>query len=121
MRFSEAVSIHPRYGYKYLDPMPTESELTDFYASDYYDFSVTDRAPDLQRFMGGFAESEIDWLSKTLWLDIYDALIYYNSQFGMSVLDSGHGQTTGNKKVRKLSGTATEVQYRHTKLTIIVD
>ena len=92
MGFSNMVSIHPRYGYKYLKPMPTESELADFYGRDYYDFSQdTDRAPDLQRLTSSSAQAEIDWLTKTLWLDIYNIIDTYLGPRRRMTLDFGCG------------------------------
>ena len=92
MGFSDVVKIHPRYGYKHLDPMPTKLETIGFYAKEYYNFSKdTDRAPDLQRFIGESAGTEIDWLSKTLWLDIYDIIDTYLGPQRRMTLDFGCG------------------------------
>ncbi len=95
MKFSEMVAIHPRYGYKYLSPMPTESELADFYAKIYY---ISSRGglltPDLGRLaMNNEAgmEAEINWLSKTLWADIYGMIDTYLGPSRRTILDLGCG------------------------------
>ena len=92
MRFSEVVSIHPRYGYKYLNPMPTDSELAEFYDKDYYNFSADcDRAQELRRFISDSPKAEINWLSKTMWSDVYDMIDTHLEPRQRTVLDFGCG------------------------------
>ena len=61
------------YGFRHLDPIPPEGEVTDFYESRYYDLvRKGNRAPELQRLMqGGEAASrELQWLREGLYVDI---------------------------------------------------
>jgi len=71
------VIVDPRYGYRRLDPLPTAEELDRFYSEQYYDLlAAGGRAPELRRLMKGGeeAQSELEWLSQTLWQDVLDVL-----------------------------------------------
>jgi len=71
------IVVDPKYGYRRLDPLPTQEELDRFYREQYYDLlKAGGRTPDLRRLMygGEEAQSEIMWLSETLWRDIRDVL-----------------------------------------------
>jgi len=80
------------YGYRRLDPMPDDKELTRFYESQYYDLiRKGGRAPELRRLMAGGEEGELErrWLHETLYTDI----LYVLDKFvpGQRVLDVGCG------------------------------
>jgi 2-polyprenyl-3-methyl-5-hydroxy-6-metoxy-1,4-benzoquinol methylase len=65
------------YGYRHLDPIPHDSEVTDFYQSRYYDLvRKGNRAPELRRLLeGGEAASrELQWLRQGLHTDIVSML-----------------------------------------------
>lgn len=82
----------PLYGYRRLDPLPDEKEITRFYQSQYYDLiRKGGRAPELRRFMAGGqeAESERAWLRTTLYSDISYLLNQYAP--GKRALDIGCG------------------------------
>lgn len=82
----------PVYGYRRLDPIPDEKEVTKFYQSQYYDLIRRGgRAPELRRFLaGGYeAESERAWLHTTLYADIAHILNEYAPR--SRVLDVGCG------------------------------
>ena len=83
---------NPDYGYKHLDPVPQEKELTNFYQSQYYDLiRKGGRAPELRRLMEGGKEGELEreWLSNILYSDICFVLNQHAS--GKRVLEVGCG------------------------------
>jgi 2-polyprenyl-3-methyl-5-hydroxy-6-metoxy-1,4-benzoquinol methylase len=87
------VVVDPTYGYRRLDPLPTESEFERFYQSEYYDLlRKGGRAPELRRLLAGGekGEQERAWLRETLYADITAALREHGS--GNRVLDIGCGQ-----------------------------
>jgi 2-polyprenyl-3-methyl-5-hydroxy-6-metoxy-1,4-benzoquinol methylase len=80
------------YGYRRLDPLPDDAELTRFYESQYYDLiRKGGRAPELRRLMAGGKEGGLErrWLHETLYTDI----LYVLDKFvpGKRVLDVGCG------------------------------
>lgn len=82
----------PVYGYRRLDPVPDEEELTRFYQSQYYDLiRKGGRAAELRRLMAGGeeAERELAWLRATLYSDVCYVLNQYAP--GKRVLDVGCG------------------------------
>ena len=82
----------PTYGYKRIDPLPSECELSRFYQSEYYDLIRRGgRAPELRRFMAGGekAAKERLWIKNTLYQDILFLLKQYAP--GKRVLDVGCG------------------------------
>jgi 2-polyprenyl-3-methyl-5-hydroxy-6-metoxy-1,4-benzoquinol methylase len=89
------IATDPRFGYRRLDPLPTEAELEAFYRDKYYGLiAAGGRAPEIMRQMQGGAESaaELEWLGKTLWADIravLDALL--PGETNRAVLDIGCG------------------------------
>jgi SAM-dependent methyltransferase len=89
------IATDPRFGYRRLDPLPTEEELEAFYRDKYYGLiAAGGRAPEIMRQLQGGAEAaaEIDWLGKTLWADIravLDALL--PGEANRAVLDIGCG------------------------------
>ncbi len=71
------VVVDPAWGYRRLDPLPTDDELTRFYESRYRDLIVEGgRAPELSRLVstGPDADQERAWLAATLYADVLDAL-----------------------------------------------
>ena len=86
------VIVDPVYGYRRLEPVPKDDELSEFYESQYYDLVRRGgRAPDLRRLVGGGEEGEREraWLRGTLYADIGDALRRHAT--GVRVLDVGCG------------------------------
>lgn len=84
----------PVYGYKRLDPVPDEKEVTKFYQSRYYDLiRKGERAPDVRRLMAGGEEAdrERSWLRSTLYADILVALEQQSSLNSKRLLDIGCG------------------------------
>jgi len=87
------VIVDPTYGYRRLEPMPSDSEFERFYESEYYDLlRKGGRAPELRRLLGGGEEAEREraWLRDTLYADITAELSERGS--GKQVLDVGCGQ-----------------------------
>jgi len=81
-------------GFLRLDPIPGEIDLNKFYNAEYYEsLNSVNRAPDLRRSMNGGEEgvSELDWLSKTVWLDINDILSSHIEVEKRMLLDFGCG------------------------------
>ncbi|ACA60271.1 class I SAM-dependent methyltransferase [Candidatus Desulforudis audaxviator] len=77
MKKHYSVVVDPKYIYRRLDPLPTKKELEHFYREHYYAFMETGgRVPELRRLIKGGEESdsELAWLSQTLWRDIRDIL-----------------------------------------------
>jgi SAM-dependent methyltransferase len=67
------VSPDPAYGFYHLDPIPPDSDISDFYESRYYDLvRKGNRAPELRRIMEGGdpASREVRWLRDGLYTDI---------------------------------------------------
>jgi 2-polyprenyl-3-methyl-5-hydroxy-6-metoxy-1,4-benzoquinol methylase len=65
------------YGFRHLDPIPPEAEVSEFYESRYYDLvRKGNRAPELRRLMEGGdpASQELRWLQEGLYTDIVDVL-----------------------------------------------
>lgn len=82
----------PVYGYRRLDPIPREEEITEFYQSQYYELiRKGGRAAELRRLMAGGEEAEHErtWLRTTLYSDICFVLNRY--AVGTRVLDVGCG------------------------------
>jgi 2-polyprenyl-3-methyl-5-hydroxy-6-metoxy-1,4-benzoquinol methylase len=82
----------PEYGYHRLDPLPSDSALSEFYESRYYDLiRKGGRAPELRRHLEGGEEGrrELEWLRATLYDDI--AAIFERHADGKRILDVGCG------------------------------
>jgi SAM-dependent methyltransferase len=82
----------PDFGYRRLDPLPSDSALTEFYESRYYDLiRKGGRAPELRRHLLGGDEgrSELEWLRATLYDDL--ATVLAQNVAGKRVLDVGCG------------------------------
>lgn len=82
----------PVYGFKRLDPIPRDSEISDFYQSKYYELiRKGGRAPELRRLMGSGEETEREkrWLREGLYTDISFCLGQYAP--GKKILDVGCG------------------------------
>lgn len=82
----------PIWGYRRLDPIPSDESLVQFYESQYYDLiRKGGRGPDIRRLMAGGekAEREREWLANTLYADI----AYFVGEYapGKRVLDVGCG------------------------------
>lgn len=87
------VIVDPTYGYRRLEPMPSDAEFERFYESQYYDLvRKGGRAPELRRLLAGGEEAtrEREWLRETLYADITAVLAENDS--GKNVLDVGCGQ-----------------------------
>jgi SAM-dependent methyltransferase len=66
-----------RWGYRRVDPLPSETDLDRFYESHYRDaIDATGRGQNLARLIKGGpdAEREREWLALTLHADVLDAL-----------------------------------------------
>ncbi|MCB5189974.1 class I SAM-dependent methyltransferase [Methylobacillus arboreus] len=84
--------VHPVFGHRVLEPMPTQNELEDFYRNSYYQLiDEGKRAADIARSRRGGAEAEeqATWLRETLHADIGHAVKKYSS--GKKVLEVGCG------------------------------
>jgi 2-polyprenyl-3-methyl-5-hydroxy-6-metoxy-1,4-benzoquinol methylase len=84
------------YGFRQLDPIPTDERLQQFYESEYYHLiKAGGRANELRRLMEGgeSARGEVEWLRQTLYADCVDAILDH-SDVAAPVLDIGCG--TGN-------------------------
>jgi len=82
----------PVYGYRRLDPVPRDEEITKFYRSQYYELiREGGRAPELRRLMAGGEEAERErkWLRTGLYSDICFVLNQYAAS--KRVLDVGCG------------------------------
>jgi hypothetical protein len=82
----------PEFGYRRLEPLPSDSALTEFYESRYYDLiRKGGRAPELRRHLVGGDEgrSELEWLRATLYDDL--ATVLGEQASGKRVLDVGCG------------------------------
>lgn len=93
---SEKYQIIPDsvYGYRRLDPIPAEKEITKFYQSRYYDLiRKGERAPDVGRLMAGGEEAdrERSWLGLTLYVDILAVLEQQSKLNSKRLLDIGCG------------------------------
>ena len=84
------IATNKQYGYRYLDPKPSEEELNKFYTDEYYE-DLVDRAPDLDRFISDTSDTEINWLSTVLWNDIDEILYYRTGGNRGKLLDWGCG------------------------------
>lgn len=85
-----------KFGFRQLDPIPTDERLTNFYESEYYHLIKSGgRANELRRLMedGDAAKSELNWLRSILYVDCADAIREHTDAVG-PVLDIGCG--TGN-------------------------
>lgn len=89
---AHTVVTDPTYGYRRLDPVPGEAELTEFYESRYYD-SLRDRSrgTSLKHLLAGGEESEREraWLRDGLYADVLAMLERHAP--GRRVLDVGAG------------------------------
>lgn len=87
-----AVVVDPTYGYRRLDPVPREAELSAFYESQYYELLRRGgRAPDLRHLLAGGAEAERErtWLRASLYADVLAMLEQHAP--GRRLLDVGAG------------------------------
>lgn len=89
------IVVDPQYYYKRLEPIPTAEELDSFYKERYYSLvAAGGRAPELHKILKGGEDlqTELEWLSKTLWRDIKDTLEEnLNKKQGLWLLDVGCG------------------------------
>jgi 2-polyprenyl-3-methyl-5-hydroxy-6-metoxy-1,4-benzoquinol methylase len=86
------IVLDSEYGYRRLDPLPEDSELAEFYESQYYDLiRKGGRAPELRRLTSGGKEAaqERAWLQATLYADIEHILKRHAP--GKRILDAGCG------------------------------
>jgi len=82
----------PDFGYRRLEPLPSDSTLSEFYESRYYDLiRKGGRAPELRRHLVGGDEGrkELEWLRATLYDDL--ATVLGEQAPGKRVLDVGCG------------------------------
>jgi SAM-dependent methyltransferase len=87
-----SVSVNARFGFRQLSPLPSGEELKKFYQEEYYDLLKKGRrAPELQRLTRGGAEAqrEREWLQRTFYQDVLDAIRSYAPNG--KVLDAGAG------------------------------
>lgn len=84
----------PVYGYRRLEPLPDEKEITRFYQSRYYDLvRKGGRAPDVRRLMAGGEEADRErfWLRSTFYTDILEVLERQGNLNPKNLLDIGCG------------------------------
>ncbi|RLE08389.1 hypothetical protein DRJ00_06390 [Candidatus Aerophobetes bacterium] len=84
----------PDYGYRRLDPIPKEREITKFYQSQYYNLvRKGKRAPDVHKLMtdGEEADREHSWLSSSLYSDILAVLEQKGNLISKRLLGIGCG------------------------------
>lgn len=89
---SHRVIDDPQWGYKHLDPIPSDEETSRFYKKQYYDLiRQGGRAPELRRLMRGGEEAQTEsaWMRATLYQDI--EYMARSHAPGMKVLDIGCG------------------------------
>jgi 2-polyprenyl-3-methyl-5-hydroxy-6-metoxy-1,4-benzoquinol methylase len=84
--------LHPTFGHRVLEPMPTQTELEDFYRNSYY--ALIDegkRAADIARSRrgGDEADEQATWLRETLHADIGHTITTHSA--GKKVLEVGCG------------------------------
>jgi 2-polyprenyl-3-methyl-5-hydroxy-6-metoxy-1,4-benzoquinol methylase len=85
------VIVDPDYGYRRLDPLPDDDELTEFYESHYYDLiRKGQRAAGIRRIMEG-SDSERSWLQATLYADVLAVLKEHIGSAASRVIDIGCG------------------------------
>jgi 2-polyprenyl-3-methyl-5-hydroxy-6-metoxy-1,4-benzoquinol methylase len=87
-----SVSVNARFGFRQLSPLPSGEQLKKFYQEEYYDLiKEGSRAPELQRLTSGGVEAqrEREWLQRTLYQDVMDAITNYAPDG--RVLDAGAG------------------------------
>lgn len=84
------MALDPKFGFRYLSPVPSQEELNEFYKKKYYSLS---RAPQIKRFMKGGEEArkEIAWYAKALWTDVRDTLASLGLRKKKRLLDIGAG------------------------------
>jgi 2-polyprenyl-3-methyl-5-hydroxy-6-metoxy-1,4-benzoquinol methylase len=92
-RSAFAVIADPEYGYRRLEPVPTDAELARYYEDEYYSSQRRAILPnDLRRLIEGGEEGEREaaWLGETLYDDVIAAIAEHGA--GKRVLDVGCGQ-----------------------------
>ena len=90
----KSIVREPTYGYFRLDPIPTSSELSEFYEECYYELvRKGERAPGIRRAMAGGDEGEHErsWLRSSLYADILAALEENGAPGPKRLLDLGCG------------------------------
>lgn len=90
---NQTIVEDPTYGYRHLDPVPSQEELGKFYQSRYYDLlRKGGRAPELRRLLeGGTAGArEQQWLREGMFKDIIAVLNKHCR--GKRLLEVGCGQ-----------------------------
>lgn len=88
------VVAHPEFGFRHLDPVPSQDELDAFYSGQYMELiEAGGRAPELRRLLQGGEErkAELEWLRSTLYADVDDALARGLGNRGGVLLDVGCG------------------------------
>ena len=71
------VSTDPTYGFRRLDPMPTQGELDAFYRDRYMELmEAGGRAPEIRKLLsaGDERQAELAWLRSSLYADVDEAL-----------------------------------------------
>jgi len=89
------IALNSTYGFRHLEPLPTEEELNNYYSQKYFEeLETKNKADTIRRTMSENEEkqAEIEWLSKTLWLDISDTVDKFFSNTNQRLLlDIGCG------------------------------
>ncbi|ACD51395.1 methyltransferase type 12 [Clostridium botulinum] len=85
------IVVDEKFGYKMLDPIPSELELNEFYEKQYYEYMKKNETQSMGRFVNDnkSAELELDWLKRTEYQDSY--LIINKQVSNGSLLDIGCG------------------------------
>lgn len=99
------------YGFRRLDPIPPEAEVSEFYESHYYDLlRKGNRAPELRRLMegGDSAARELQWLREGLYTDIVNVLQEAASGRRLLEVGCGTGDFVAFAQERGFTGVGTE-------------
>lgn len=90
---TDRIKVDPVWGFRRVDPLPPESEISEFYESAYHDLLQNSaRAPDLARLRseGADADEERRWLEQTVFRDYVDWATALTGSAG-TVLEVGCG------------------------------
>ena len=83
----------PKYGFKRIDPKPTDEELKKHYYDEYYSLVSDSRGSSMKRLLDRDVETqvEVNWLEQTVYTDIEYILKSNLEGAGRSLLEIGCG------------------------------
>ncbi|MBN1881989.1 MAG: class I SAM-dependent methyltransferase [Deltaproteobacteria bacterium] len=87
------VITDPKYGFKRIDPVPTDEELRKHYYDTYYSLVSDNRGVSMKRLLERDTETqlEINWLEQTVYTDIEHILRTNLAEESRSLLEVGCG------------------------------